>query len=129
MLFAGLVPHERVPAFYQAADIFVFPSVIESQGLVVLEALASGLPVVAPRDQAYAPFVQDGRTGRLVHPVTAERFARSTLELIRDPGERAKNARAAVRLSREYTLEKMAERLVAIYRAAIRERRSRRERA
>ena len=129
VLFAGLVPHERVPAFYQAADIFVFPSVIESQGLVVLEALASGLPVVAPRDQAYAPFVQDGRTGRLVHPVTAEQFARSTLELIRDPGERAKNARAAVRLSREYTLEKMAERLVAIYRAAIRERRSRRERA
>lgn len=126
-IFAGLVPHEAVPAFYRAADIFLFPSVIESQGLVVLEALASGLPVIAPRDDAYEQFLSGGLTGRLVSPATASAFARSTLELAGDRRLRARLARAAVRLSREYTLDKMAEDLVEIYRVTIQQVRGRRK--
>ncbi|MEA3341571.1 MAG: glycosyltransferase, partial [Chloroflexota bacterium] len=45
--FTGFVPHEQLPALYQAADLFATGSTIETQGLVVLEAAACGLPVVA----------------------------------------------------------------------------------
>ena len=119
-IFTGLIPHEQVPAYYRAADIFVFPSVIESQGLVVLEALASGLPVVAPRDDAYLQFVLDGVTGRLVHPLDPAGIARACLGLVRDGRARQSSARAAVRLSRRFTLEKTAGRLVEIYRQTTR---------
>ncbi len=114
-LFAGLVAHEKIAAVYQAADLFVFPSVIESQGLVVLEALSSGLPVIALKDEAYAEFVRDGLTGRLVAPRTPAAFAAAMRELARDPARRERQSRAAARLSQGYTLEKMAERLVDIY--------------
>ena len=120
-LFAGLVPNEAVDAYYQASDIFVFPSVIESQGLVILEALACGLPVVALKDDAYAQFVRNGATGRLVTPRTPAAFAAAARELARDPALRESASRAAARLSREYTLEKMAEKLVGIYHETIRD--------
>ena len=120
-IFAGLVPHERVAAYYQAADLFVFPSVVESQGLVILEALASGLPVVAVKDEAYERFVLDGRNGFLVQPLTPARFAACTLPLVRSPALRSRASRWARRVSREYTPEKTAGMLVDIYRATIRE--------
>jgi 1,2-diacylglycerol 3-alpha-glucosyltransferase len=118
--FAGLVPHETVASVYQAADLFVFPSVIESQGLVVLEALSSGLPVVALKDEAYAEFVTNGVTGRLVTPRAPAAFAAAVRELARDPALRARESRAAARLAAGYTLETMAERLVEIYHDTIR---------
>jgi glycosyltransferase involved in cell wall biosynthesis len=119
-IFAGLVPHEEVASVYQAADLFVFPSVIESQGLVVLEALACGLPVVALKDEAYAEFVRDGVTGRLVTPRTPAAFAAAARQLARDGELRARQARAAASLSRKYALEKMAARLLDIYHGATR---------
>ena len=124
-LFAGLVPNESVDAYYQASDIFVFPSVIESQGLVILEALACGLPVVALKDDAYAQFVRNGETGHLVTPRTPAAFAAAARELARDPALRESASRAAARLSREYTLEKMAAKLVGIYHETIRDLRAR----
>jgi 1,2-diacylglycerol 3-alpha-glucosyltransferase len=126
--FAGLVPHGEVAAYYQAADLFVFPSVVESQGLVILEALASGLPVVALKDEAYERFVVDGKSGVLVEPQSPARFAQRALPLVRDRSLRQKASRWAARTSREYTLEKTAAMLVEVYRAMIRELRARRPR-
>ncbi len=119
-VFAGLVPHEEVAGVYQAADLFVFPSVVESQGLVVLEALACGLPVVALKDDAYTEFVRNGITGRLVSPRTPTAFAAAAREIARDEALRERLARAAVRLSQDYTLEKTARRLLDVYRLTAR---------
>ena len=62
----GLAPHDRVPAHLAHADVFVLPSQYEELGSVLVEAMASGLPVVASRVGGIPALVRDGVTGRLV---------------------------------------------------------------
>jgi len=61
--FLGFLDREELPAFYSALDVFLFPSPVETQGLVALEANACGTPVVAADDGALADTVVDGVTG------------------------------------------------------------------
>ncbi|AQU99893.1 glycosyltransferase [Desulfococcus multivorans] len=63
VLFPGAVPPERMPAYYSLGDIFVFASTSETQGMVILEAMASAMPVVAIRASGIDDFVVDGMTG------------------------------------------------------------------
>ena len=74
--FAGYLRGDELVAAYHLAEVFVFASTTETQGLVIGEALASGLPVVAVRDPAVADFVEDGKTGFLV-PEHHEPIARA----------------------------------------------------
>jgi glycosyltransferase involved in cell wall biosynthesis len=61
--FLGFLDREELPAFYSALDAFVFPSPVETQGLVALEANACGTPVVGADEGALADTVEDGVTG------------------------------------------------------------------
>ncbi|MFD1597566.1 glycosyltransferase [Halobellus rarus] len=61
--FLGFLPREELPAFYAALDAFVFPSPVETQGLVALEANACGTPVVAVDAGALSNTIEDGVTG------------------------------------------------------------------
>lgn len=61
--FLGFLPREELPAFYSALDAFVFPSPVETQGLVALEANACGTPVVGVNEGALSDTVVDGVTG------------------------------------------------------------------
>ena len=64
--FGGAVSHDRLPLYYAAADVTVMPSSYESFGLVAVESLACGTPVVATRLVAWPPIVRDGETGFLI---------------------------------------------------------------
>lgn len=75
------VPHERLPLYYSAADVCVVPSFYESFGLVALEAMACGVPVVASRVGGLQETVRDGQTGYLVPWRCPEPFA-ERLELL-----------------------------------------------
>jgi 1,2-diacylglycerol 3-alpha-glucosyltransferase len=63
--FVGTVPYEEVPSYLKAADIFSFASVTETQGLVTMEAMAAGLPVVAVDATGTSDAVTDGENGLL----------------------------------------------------------------
>jgi glycosyltransferase involved in cell wall biosynthesis len=81
----GYVPDKRLPALYRDADIFVLPSRSgEGFGLVVLEAMASGLPVVATASGGVIDIVTDGVNGRLVPPSDVGALAHALSELIDD---------------------------------------------
>ncbi|VCU68052.1 GDP-mannose-dependent alpha-mannosyltransferase [Pigmentiphaga humi] len=64
-VFAGMTPHDRLARYYAAADVFVFPSLTDTFGLVMLEAIACGTPVAAYRSEAPLAVVREGLTGIL----------------------------------------------------------------
>ena len=97
--FVGAVQQERLPLYYSAADLTVMPSSYESFGLVAVESLACGTPVVATRVGGLTAIVRDGETGALVPWRDADLFAERLRSLLADPEERehlAANARASV---------------------------------
>jgi glycosyltransferase involved in cell wall biosynthesis len=87
--FFGFLPREDLPAFYSALDVFAFPSPVETQGLVALEAIACGTPVVGVRDGALRDTIDDGVTGYHYEPDDIDGFrdalrrALSTRETLR----------------------------------------------
>ncbi len=90
VVFADAVPHEELPRYYNAASICVVPSYYESFGLVALEAMACGVPVIASRVGGLKETVRDGQTGYLVPWRCPEPFAeRLDLLLTNEPLRRS----------------------------------------
>lgn len=119
--FVGAVPHERVGEFYLAADLFLFPSTSETQGLVVLEAMAAGLPVVAVTSDAAADLLGDGEAGILT-PEDATRFTERVADLWERPERRRIMGGAGRRMAAGYAPDACAAKLLDLYRNVIRAR-------
>ncbi len=85
MTLAGAVPVEDVPAFYAAADAFCLPSYAEGVPIVLMEAMASGLPVVATRIAGIPELVTDAESGLLVDPGDQRALAGALSRLARSP--------------------------------------------
>lgn len=114
VLFAGPVPPEQVPAYYAGADLFVFASVTETQGLVLVEAKAAGLPVVAVNASGSRDVVADGCDGVLV-PANEAAFAQAVLQLLADrPRLQAMGDRARAN-AEQYDMSRLAEQLAQAY--------------
>jgi D-inositol-3-phosphate glycosyltransferase len=93
--FRGPQPQDALPDYYAAADLCLMPSRYESFGMVALEAMASGVPVIASRAGGLTVTVQDGVTGRLVPEGDVAALARAVKGLLADDaGRRALGARA-----------------------------------
>ncbi len=118
VFFAGFLEPEKVAEAYRSADLFVFPSVTETQGLVLAEAMAAGLPVVAQAAYGSLAMVKDGVTGYLCRE-GRERFAELILTLIRDTRLREEMGAAARRRAEQLAADKMALRLETAYKALI----------
>ena len=94
--FIGAINNDAMPDYYNAADFFLFPSLrLEGVPYVVLEAMASGLPVVAPASGNLLEVLGDGLCGRLVEPGRETGFAQAVEELARNSAMREQLARAA----------------------------------
>jgi len=115
--FLGHVAREELPDVYASSDAFVFPSFTETQGLVLAEALVSGLPVVAV-DTPQSRDVLDGH-GVVVSP-TAEAVAWGLREALRIPREQS----AAHLALQRFSLRLQADRTIAIYQGLLAERRT-----
>jgi glycosyltransferase involved in cell wall biosynthesis len=114
--FVGKVDGEEKTAIFRSSDLFCFTSIVrEGQPLVVIEAMAAGLPVVASDWPGIADTVRDGETGYLVPELTAEAFAARIVELARDPGRRASlGAAGRERYAREFTQAAFGDRMVRV---------------
>jgi D-inositol-3-phosphate glycosyltransferase len=103
VVFGDAVPHDELPCYYNAASVCIVPSYYESFGLVALEAMACGVPVIASRVGGLKETVQDGRTGYLIPWRCPEPFAeRLDLLLTNEPlrrslGEEARQVAQAYR--------------------------------
>ena len=94
-VFVGKIPRDNMYRYYSACDLFVFPGIRESLGLVFLEAQSCGLPVVAFDNAGVPEAVQDGTTGLLVPMYAAKPFADAIEQLLKDSQLRRKMGLAA----------------------------------
>src|SRR5690606_34061163 len=113
--FLGPVAHEALPDYYNAADVVVVPSFYESFGLVAVEAMACGVPVVASRVGGLASTIADGRTGYLVPWRCPEPFAEKIELLLRNEPLRTSLGAGGVERMRGYAWSAVAERVHALY--------------
>ncbi len=115
VIFRGAVPHDMLPAYYSAADVVVVPSLYESFGLVALEAMACGAPVVASRVGGLQWTVRDGENGFLVDRREPEWFASPIAAILRDRELRDRMSEAAVRIASGYSWDVVAEQTLGLY--------------
>jgi len=103
------VPHYELPALFHEADVFVFPSLIEGMPLVILEAMACGVPVITTR-QGPADIVRDGIDGFFVPIRDAEAITMRLEQLYRDPLLRHQMGRDARERALQFTWDRYARR-------------------
>jgi 1,2-diacylglycerol 3-alpha-glucosyltransferase len=105
-----VVPEEKMPLVYAAADVFAIPSKFETQGIVVQEAMASGKPVVGADYLALREIIRDGYNGYKFNPDDPEECAEKIIKALKKEKELGANARkSAESFSVENCARKMAE--------------------
>jgi glycosyltransferase involved in cell wall biosynthesis len=112
--FCGWLPHERVIDLNRQADLFVFASKSETQGLVILEAMMAGAPPVAVDAAGVRDILRSGKDGLLV-PEDEHVFAACCHDLLSDDARRAAMAASAQARAREFTAQASVDPLVRIY--------------
>ena len=113
--FGGEVPHEKVLSFMQQADVFVLPSLSEGFPMVIIEALACGLPVIASRVGGVPEIITNEANGYLVEAKDTESIADNILVLLQDEKLRRKISDNNKQLVKKYTWENVIMKLEKIY--------------
>jgi D-inositol-3-phosphate glycosyltransferase len=121
--FVDAVPHADLPLYYNAADICVVPSYYESFGVVAVEAMACGVPVVASRVGGLKETVKDGRTGYLVPWRCPEPFAERLELLLSNEPLRRKLGREARAAAERFRWSEVATRVEDVYHELVSENR------
>ncbi|MFI7481829.1 glycosyltransferase family 4 protein [Kocuria sp. M1R5S2] len=125
-IFPGRLTGEELATAYASADVLAFPSTTETLGLVALEALASGIPVVGVRAGGIPFAVDDGRTGLLVPPGDPAAFTGALARLLDDPALRARMGATGRADTEGHGWRAATESLVHRYEQAVRVHRGRR---
>jgi glycosyltransferase involved in cell wall biosynthesis len=113
--FTGRLNNEEMPSLYRSADIVVNPSLVDNMPVSILEAMASGVPVVSTRIGGIPFIIQDGSTGLLVPSREPSAIANAVTRLIRDPALARRLADTALNAVQQYSWERVRDRLLKIY--------------
>lgn len=113
---AGQLSGQALIDAYKAMDVFAFASLTETQGMVLAEAMAAGLPVVALDAPGAREVVRDGVNGRLLSAADTEAFAHALADLIDlDGPSRARYREAVAATAQQYDMQACADRALAVY--------------
>jgi glycosyltransferase involved in cell wall biosynthesis len=117
--FAGQRTHEDVIRFMKASDLFVLPSLIESFGIVLVEAMSCGLPIVASKVMGVPSVIAHGVNGHLVAPGDERGLADGIVSLLGDSDRCAAMTRANVERAAGYALPVVADRFLAVWQSLL----------
>lgn len=116
--FTGRLDRDQMATLYRQADVMINPTRVDNMPNSVLEAMASGLPVVATSVGGVPFIVEHEKTALLVPADDEDALASETLRLLRDPELRARLSRAGVASAREYRWSDVRTKLADVYQAA-----------
>ncbi|NOY68273.1 MAG: glycosyltransferase family 4 protein [Deltaproteobacteria bacterium] len=121
VIFTGFVTHDEAVAYYNAADIFVMPTLtIEGLPFVLLEAMSCGTPVIASQIGGNDSLLSDKVDGLLVEPGNIESLAENIGRLINDRGTRdALSGKARRKIVEKYSVDRMVARTLAVMESAV----------
>jgi len=118
VIFTGFLDHPRLVDLYKTADLFLFSSKTETQGLVLVEAMAGGTPAVAIGEMGVLDVVREGVNGILA-PEDEETFASLALELLADRARYATLRQGALQSSQELSSQNSTRRLLQIFQGCL----------
>lgn len=113
--FLGSRPHSILPYYYSASDVTVLPSLYESFGLVVLEAMATGACVLASRVGGLGYLVRNGYNGKLFESGDMKDLSKNLWLLLQNPQECQRLSRNALYSSQQYCWSKQAQKILHVY--------------
>jgi glycosyltransferase involved in cell wall biosynthesis len=117
--FAGRLDNDRIGGLYQQADLFLNPSTVDNMPISVLEALASGVPVVSTNVGGIPFLVEHQKTALLVSPRDPEAMARAVIDLLDDPAKAARLASVGRESVQQYAWQNVRGRWFDIYSALV----------
>jgi D-inositol-3-phosphate glycosyltransferase len=115
VVFLGKRDQDKLPYYYSAAELVVMPSHYESFGMVALEAMACGTPVIASEVGGLAYLVKDGETGFTIPDQEPDMLCEKISWLLNDHDLRATMSQRAVDYAQDYAWEKIAGQIVDVY--------------
>ncbi len=121
VIFVGKIPYNEIPIYYQLGDIFVTASTSETQGLTVIEALASSLPVLAIDDDSFRSVIND-ENGFLFK--NEEEYKEILNKIVKDKNIIKEKSEKARESSKNYSSETFALRVLEVYNKAIKNKKS-----
>ena len=116
--FTGSLPFQEIPRYLKAADVFAFASVTETQGLVTIEAMAAGLPVVAVDGPGTRDIVEHGKQGFLVEN-DPDALAKGLHRLLSDSQRSKRLSNHALKKARTFDVNQLGKQLLGVYEQAI----------
>jgi len=117
VIFTGEVKNEEIRHYYKIAYLFTIASTTETFGIVIIEALASGIPVLAVKAPGAVDILTDGLDGLLVdNDNDIEKFASALDKIIREPELRERLSQGALKTSERYSIDIVSERMLNLYR-------------
>jgi glycosyltransferase involved in cell wall biosynthesis len=117
VIFPGYIPQEELPLWYNAAELFIYPSLYEGFGLPPLEAMACGTPVITSNTSSLPEVV--GEAGILVNPDSVEEIGEAMQRLLTDNSLRAEMKRKGLDRAREFSWQEAARGTVKVYEQAV----------
>jgi phosphatidylinositol alpha-mannosyltransferase len=116
VVFAGYAPSDQLPRYHASSHIFCAPNTgNESQGIILLEAMAAGLPVVASNIEGFAAVLTEGVEGSLVRPKDSDSLAEALSALSRDPELRQSMGARGRERAQHFSWERVSRRVLSYY--------------
>jgi glycosyltransferase involved in cell wall biosynthesis len=115
VVFWGQADYSSIPKFYKGADVCVFPSRLEAFGITILEAMASGKPVVASNVGGIPEIISDGENGILVEPNDPEALSKAIVMVYQDNALMKRLSTNALETATRYSWKNIAEKYLCLY--------------
>lgn len=115
VIFGGFANRDEVPKCFADAEIFVFASKTDTQSLVLLEAAASGLPIVMLKDEGLTSVVSNSENGFEIPNDDSSLYSEKVLELLRNSNLRAKMSTKSLELAKLFSIQNQTQKLLNLY--------------